>query len=88
MFMQFRRSPINKYPLFQVIASFPATAVQVVRRAQLRVPRSPEYVARDILKRISPQMLIVDEVLNLLAGSAREQRGSLNLLKYLATRSG
>lgn len=29
-------------------------------------------------------MLIVDEVHHLLAGSAREQRGSLNLLKYLA----
>ena len=57
----------------------------------LGVPQSPnttlatlEYVARDLLKRLSPQMLIVDEVHHLLAGSAREQRAALNLLKYLA----
>lgn len=57
----------------------------------LGVPQSPtstlvtlEYIARDILRRLSPQMLVVDEVHHLLAGSAREQRGSLNLLKYLA----
>jgi Bacterial TniB protein len=57
----------------------------------LGVPQSPtstlctlEHIARDILKRMSPQMLVVDEVHHLLAGSAREQRASLNLLKYLA----
>jgi Cdc6-like AAA superfamily ATPase len=57
----------------------------------LGVPQSPnstlvtlEYVARDILKRMAPQMLVVDEIHHLLAGSAREQRASLNLLKYLA----
>ena len=57
----------------------------------LGMPQSPtstlvtlEYIARDILRRLSPQMLVVDEVHHLLAGSAREQRGSLNLLKYLA----
>ena len=43
-----------------------------------------EQVAIDILIRISPRMLIVDEVHHLLAGSHREQRASLNLLKYLA----
>lgn len=43
-----------------------------------------EQVARDILMRMSPRMLIVDEVHHLLAGSHREQRASLNLLKYLA----
>ena len=43
-----------------------------------------EQVARDILLRMSPRMLIVDEVHHLLAGSHREQRASLNLLKYLA----
>lgn len=55
------------------------------------VPQGPsstlatlEQVARDILLRMSPRMLIVDEVHHLLAGSHREQRGSLNLLKYLA----
>jgi hypothetical protein len=31
-----------------------------------------------------PNMLIVDEVHHLLAGSYREQRAALNLLKYLA----
>lgn len=57
----------------------------------LGVPQAPnatlsalEYVARDILKRLAPQILVVDEVHHLLAGSAREQRASLNLLKYLA----
>jgi len=55
------------------------------------VPQGPnatlaslEQVARDILKRMAPKMLVVDEVHHLLAGSAREQRASLNLLKYLA----
>jgi hypothetical protein len=45
---------------------------------------SLERLARDILKTMSPQMLIVDEVHHLLAGTYREQRASLNLLKYLA----
>ena len=55
------------------------------------VPQGPnstlaslEQVACDILRRIGPRLLIVDEVHHLLAGSAREQRGSLNLLKYLS----
>jgi hypothetical protein len=43
-----------------------------------------EQVARDVLMRMSPRLLIVDEVHHLLAGSHREQRASLNLLKYLA----
>ena len=43
-----------------------------------------EQLARDILRRIGPRMLVVDEVHHLLAGSHREQRASLNLLKYLA----
>ena len=34
--------------------------------------------------RMAPRMLIVDEVHHLLVGSHREQRASLNLLKYLA----
>ncbi len=58
----------------------------------LGVPQSPtstlstlEHIARDILKRMSPRMLVVDEVQHLLAGSAREQRASLNLLKYLVS---
>lgn len=43
-----------------------------------------ERLARDLLRRMTPKMLIVDEVHHLLAGSHREQRASLNLLKYLA----
>ena len=43
-----------------------------------------ERLTRDLLRRIQPRMLIVDEVHNLLTGSYREQRASLNLLKYLA----
>jgi len=36
------------------------------------------------LRRLALRILIVDEVYHLLAGSYREQRASLNLLKYLA----
>ena len=43
-----------------------------------------ERLVRDLLRRIAPRMLIVDEVHHLLAGGHREQRASLNLLKYLA----
>lgn len=43
-----------------------------------------ERLARELLRRIAPRILIVDEVHHLLAGSYREQRASLNLLKYLA----
>lgn len=43
-----------------------------------------EQLARDLLRRLAPRMLVVDEVHHLLAGSYREQRASLNLLKYLA----
>jgi len=43
-----------------------------------------ERLARDLLRRIGPRLLIVDEVHHLLAGGHREQRASLNLLKYLA----
>src|ERR1700675_2599153 len=45
---------------------------------------SLERLARDILRRVAPRMLVVDEVHHLLAGTYREQRASLNLLKYLA----
>ncbi|MCW5232328.1 TniB family NTP-binding protein [Verminephrobacter eiseniae] len=45
---------------------------------------SLEQVTCDVLRRMQPRMLIVDEVHHLLAGSHREQRASLNLLKYLA----
>ena len=47
-----------------------------------------ERLARDLLRRIAPRILIVDEVRllrrDLLAEGHREQRASLNLLKYLA----
>jgi len=43
-----------------------------------------ERLACELLRRMAPKMLIVDEVHHLLAGSYQEQRASLNLLKYLA----
>lgn len=46
---------------------------------------SLERLAREILERMSPRMLVVDEVHHLLAGSYREQRASLNLLKFFAS---
>jgi len=45
---------------------------------------SLERLARDILRRVSPRMLVVDEVHHPLAGSYCEQRAALNLLKSLA----
>ena len=43
-----------------------------------------EPVALGLLRQIRPKLLVVDEVHNILAGSAREQRVALNLLKFLA----
>ena len=43
-----------------------------------------ETRALGLLKAIQPQMIIIDEVHHLLAGNPREQRRSLNLLKFLA----
>ncbi|MGY2491357.1 TniB family NTP-binding protein [Cupriavidus sp. CP313] len=43
-----------------------------------------ENLSREVLREVSPRMLVVDEVHHLLAGSYREQRASLNLLKFLA----
>ncbi len=43
-----------------------------------------EYRALNMLRQYQPAMIIVDEVHNLLAGTAREQRASLNLLKFLS----
>jgi Bacterial TniB protein len=43
-----------------------------------------EFTALTLLRKIAPRMIVVDEVHNLLAGSAHEQRSSLNLLKFLS----
>jgi Bacterial TniB protein len=43
-----------------------------------------ESSALHLMKRLQPRMIVVDEVHHLLAGSAREQRAALNLLKFLA----
>ena len=58
---------------------------------ELGAPHNPaaslavlERLARDLLRRMSPSMLIVDEIHHLLAGTYREQRAALNLLKFLA----
>lgn len=42
-----------------------------------------ETLALRLLKDIDPRMLVIDEVQNLLAGSNREQRRMLNLLRFL-----
>lgn len=80
----------------QVVAmQMPATPDQIrfysALLFELGAPHNPkgglaglERLARDLLRRIAPRMLIVDEVHHLLAGNYREQRASLNLLKYLA----
>ncbi len=58
---------------------------------QIGAPHSPkagvsvlEGLTRTLLHAMKPRMLVVDEVHHLLAGSYREQRASMNLLKYLA----
>lgn len=58
---------------------------------ELGAPHNPaaslsvlERLARDLLRRMAPSMLIVDEIHHLLAGTYREQRAALNLLKFLA----
>ena len=43
-----------------------------------------EFTALNLLRRLKPKMLILDEVHDILAGTPREQRTSLNLLKFLA----
>ncbi|MGO4155423.1 TniB family NTP-binding protein [Cupriavidus sp. YAF13] len=43
-----------------------------------------EHLSRELLWKVSPRMLVVDEVHHLLSGNYREQRASLNLLKFLA----
>lgn len=43
-----------------------------------------ESLSRSLLHAMKPRMLIVDEVHHLLAGNHREQRASMNLLKFLA----
>ena len=43
-----------------------------------------EYPAVTQLRKVAPRMIVVDEVHNLLAGTAHEQRASMNLLKFLS----
>ena len=43
-----------------------------------------EYTSIQLLRRIGPRIIVVDEVHHLLAGSGREQRVALNQLKYLS----
>lgn len=45
---------------------------------------SVEFTALSLLRQVGPKIIVVDEVHNLLAGSAREQRAALNSLKFLA----
>ena len=43
-----------------------------------------EYTALTLLREVAPRMIVVDEVHNLLAGTAHEQRASMNLLNFLS----
>ena len=43
-----------------------------------------EYTALTLLRTVAPRMIVVDEVHNLLAGTAHERRASLSLLKFLS----
>ena len=43
-----------------------------------------EYTALMLLRKVAPRLIVVDEVHNVLAGTALEQRASLNLLKFLS----
>lgn len=43
-----------------------------------------EFTATALLRRLRPKMIIVDEVHHLLAGTPRDQRTALNLLKFLS----
>ena len=43
-----------------------------------------EERALRLLRKLEPKVIVIDEVHHLLSGSAREQRRSLNLLKFLA----
>ena len=43
-----------------------------------------EHTALILLRRLKPRVILVDEVHHLLAGTAREQRTALNLLKFLS----
>jgi Cdc6-like AAA superfamily ATPase len=58
---------------------------------EIGAPHSPkagvsvlEGLTRTLLHAMKPRMLVVDEVHHLLAGNYKEQRASMNLLKYLA----
>jgi len=84
---------VEPYPI--VAMQMPATPDQSrfyrALLATIGAPRHPtaslsvlESITRDLLQRMRPRMLIVDEVHHLLAGSYKEQRAALNLLKYLA----
>ena len=57
----------------------------------LKAPYRPDdrldavkYTALTLLRKVAPRMIVVDEVHNLLAGTANEQRASMNLLKFLS----
>ncbi len=41
-----------------------------------------EYTALTLLRKVAPRVIVVEEVHNLLAGTAHEQWASLNLLKF------
>lgn len=88
-----RSSGVERHPL--IVMEMPAAPSQRRFYAELlqvvNAPYSPssridalEFTTIKVMQAIQPRMLVVDEIHNLLAGSPREQRAALNLLKFLS----
>lgn len=88
-----RSSGVERHPV--IVMEMPAAPSQRRFYAELlqviNAPYSPsaridalEFTTIKVMRTIQPRMLIVDEIHNLLAGSPREQRAALNLLKFLS----
>jgi Bacterial TniB protein len=76
--MQMPPAPDEKRFYMKLLA-----AVGAPTNETMPLPRL-ESIALRVVRALRPRMIIIDEVHNLLAGSAREQRRALNLLKFLA----
>jgi len=88
-----RSSGVERHPV--IVMEMPAAPSQRRFYAELlqviNAPYTPsaridalEFTTIKVMQAIQPRMLIVDEIHNLLAGSPREQRAALNLLKFLS----
>jgi hypothetical protein len=76
--MQMPSAPDERRFYLQLLNAVGAPVSSHMRLQQL------ESVALRVVKALSPNTIVIDEVHNLIAGSFREQRRALNLLKFLA----